>query len=83
MPGPTDMNFFHRAGVDVTNVAHDKRDDPAKVARRDFEALTAGKDHVVAGSLKTKVQAAVIGMMHKTVKGEFRKGMAAPESSKK
>jgi uncharacterized protein len=55
-PGPTDTNFFDRAGMQDTKVGADKKDDPADVARDGFEALMAGKDHVVAGSFKNKVQ---------------------------
>ncbi len=82
MPGPTDTNFFHRAGMDDTKVGSAKKDDPAQVARQGYEALMAGKDHVVAGSLKTKAQAAVIGVMPETVKGEFHRGMAEPGTAK-
>ena len=34
------------------------KDYPVQVAREGFGALVAGKDHVVAGSLKNKVQVA-------------------------
>ena len=33
-------------------------DDPAEVAKDGFEALMAGKDHVIAGSVKNKGQVA-------------------------
>lgn len=83
MPGPTETNFFHRADMDDTKVGTAKKDDPADVARQGFEALMAGKDHIVAGSLKTKAQAAVIGVLPETVKGEFHRGMAEPGSAKR
>lgn len=51
-PGPTDTNFFHRAGMDNTKVAISEKDDPAEVAREGFEALLAEKSQVVAGSMK-------------------------------
>jgi uncharacterized protein len=57
-PGPTDTEFFDRAGMDDTKVAEAKKDDPAEVARDGFEALMAGKDHVIAGSVKNKAQVA-------------------------
>jgi uncharacterized protein len=49
-PGPTETEFFDRAGMDGTKVADADKDDPAEVARDGFEALMAGKDHVVVGS---------------------------------
>jgi uncharacterized protein len=57
-PGPTDTEFFDRAGMDDTMVAQAKKDDPVEVAKDGFEALMAGKDHVIAGSAKNKAQVA-------------------------
>jgi uncharacterized protein len=57
-PGPTDTEFFDRAGMDGTKVAGADKDDPAEVARDGFEALMAGKDHVIAGSAKNRAQVA-------------------------
>jgi uncharacterized protein len=57
-PGPTETEFFERAGMDDTKVAEAKKDDPAEVAKDGFEALLAGKDHVIAGSVKNKGQVA-------------------------
>jgi uncharacterized protein len=51
-PGPTDTDFFERAGMEDTKVAEASKDDPAEVARGGFEALMAGKDHVIAGWLR-------------------------------
>jgi uncharacterized protein len=58
MPGPTDTRFFERAGMEDTKLGESKKDDPAEVAADGFEALMAGKDHVVAGSVKNRVQTA-------------------------
>ena len=82
-PGPTETNFFHRAGMDDTNVGTDVKDDPADVARQGFEALLAGRAELVAGSPKTKVQAAIIGALPNTIKAEVHRGMAEPGSAKK
>jgi hypothetical protein len=57
-PGPTDADFFERAGMEDTKIAEASKDDPAEVARDGFEALMAGKDHVIAGSGKNKAQVA-------------------------
>jgi short-subunit dehydrogenase len=58
MPGPTDTNFFARAGLEGTKLGQTKKDDPRDVARDGYAALARGDDHVVAGSLKNKAQAA-------------------------
>ena len=83
LPGPTETNFFERAGMQDTKAGTDKKDDPADVARQGFEALMAGKDHIVAGSLKTKAQAAVISQLPQTVKGEIHRGLSEPGTAKK
>lgn len=54
-PGPTETNFFHRAGMDDTKIGEMKKDDPADVARQGFDALMAGKDYVVAGSFLNRL----------------------------
>jgi short-subunit dehydrogenase len=58
LPGPTDTEFFERAGMEGTPVYSSAKDDPADVARDGFEALMAGKSQVVGGSAKNKLQAA-------------------------
>jgi short-subunit dehydrogenase len=63
MPGPTDTDFFERADMLDTKLgAMDRKDDPDDVARDGFEALMAGKDHVVAGSLTNKPSTAMTGV---------------------
>ncbi|MGF2034070.1 MAG: SDR family NAD(P)-dependent oxidoreductase [Nostoc sp. CmiVER01] len=78
MPGPTDTNFFHRAGMDDTKVGADKKDDPAIVAKQGFEALMAGKDDLVAGSLKTKVQGNISKVLSDTVNAEQHRKLTEP-----
>jgi short-subunit dehydrogenase len=58
MPGPTDTEFFARADMESTKIGQSDKDDPDDVARDGFEALMAGKDHVVAGSAANRLQAA-------------------------
>jgi hypothetical protein len=41
--------------MEDTMLGQVKKDDPRDVARDGFEALMAGKDHVVAGSRKNKL----------------------------
>jgi short-subunit dehydrogenase len=57
-PGPTDTEFFERAGMQDTRIAQGPKDDPAEVARQGYEALVSGKDKVVAGSARNKVMEA-------------------------
>ncbi len=80
MPGPTDTNFFHRAEMDDTRVGASKKDDPATVARQGFEALMKGDEKVVAGSVKTKVQAAASKVMPDSAKAQMHRKMAEPGS---
>lgn len=81
MPGPTDTNFFHRAGMDDTRLGAGKKDDPAEVARQGFEALMAGKDHVVASSLKSKIMGASNEILPETVKAEAHRHLSKPGSA--
>jgi len=83
MPGPTDTNFFHRAGMDDTKVGADKKDDPAIVAKQGFEALMAGKDDLVAGSLKTKIQGNISKVLPDTVNAEQHRQLSEPGSANK
>jgi len=81
MPGPTDTNFFERADMLDTRVGtSDSKDDPALVARQGFEALMKGEDHVVAGSLKTKVQAATAKVAPEEMTAEMHRKLAEPGS---
>ncbi|HET6625439.1 MAG TPA: SDR family NAD(P)-dependent oxidoreductase [Nocardioidaceae bacterium] len=57
MPGPTDTAFFERNDMEDTRVASMNKDDPDEVARDGFEALMAGKDHVVGGAMLNKAEA--------------------------
>jgi short-subunit dehydrogenase len=78
MPGPTDTNFFHRAEMDDTKVGSSSKDDPAVVAKQGFEALMKGKEKVVAGSTKTKVQAQASKITPDSAKAQMHRKMAEP-----
>ena len=54
------------------------KDDPAEVAREGFDALLAGKDHVVAGSAKNKVQAAAGRLLPETAKAKTQAAQTEP-----
>lgn len=76
MPGATETNFFHRAGMDDTKVGQSEKDDPAEVAKTGFEALMAGQDHVIAGSFMNKVQATMAHVLPDTVTAEMHRKQA-------
>ena len=80
-PGPTDTNFFDRAGMRHTKVGADKKDDPADVARDGFEALMAGKAKVVAGSLKNVVQSKMARVTPATMTAELHRKLSEPGSA--
>jgi hypothetical protein len=50
------------------------------VAREGFEALLAGQDHVVAGSMKNKAQVAAGRVMPETVKAKMQAAETEPGS---
>jgi short-subunit dehydrogenase len=80
MPGVTETNFFHKADLDNTKVGAGEKDDPAEVAKQGFEALMAGKEEIIAGSLKTKVQGAVTKVLPDSVKAELHHKINEPKS---
>jgi short-subunit dehydrogenase len=80
MPGPTDTNFFHRAGMDDTRVGQSSsKDDPAEVAKQGFEALMNGDDRVVAASATTKLSEAVNKVVPDKIKAALHRQMAEPK----
>jgi short-subunit dehydrogenase len=83
-PGPTDTDFFHRAGMDDTEVGQKGKSEsqPDDVARQGIEALLAGKDHVYAASFKTKLEGALANVTPGNVKGAMHEKMAKPNSEK-
>jgi uncharacterized protein len=79
MPGPTDTEFFDRAGMQGTKLREEvSKDDPAEVAREGFDALMADKDHVVAGSMKNKAQVAAGRVLPETAKAATQARMTEP-----
>lgn len=82
MLGPTDTEFFERAGMEDTAVGQGSKDDPADVARQGFEALMAGDKRVVSSSIKTKVQEMANRVIPDQLKAELHRKMAEPGSGK-
>ena len=83
MPGPNETNFFHRADMDDTPVGQSKKDDPAGTAKEGFAALMVGKDKIIAGSLKTKVQGHASEVLPDKVTAEQHRKMSEPISDSK
>ena len=81
MPGPTETEFFERADMEDTKVgATDAKDDADDVAKDGFEALMAGKDRVVAGSVKNKVQAGMASVTPDDKAAAMMQGLTKPGS---
>ncbi|HTD34876.1 MAG TPA: SDR family NAD(P)-dependent oxidoreductase [Candidatus Elarobacter sp.] len=84
MPGPTETNFFHRAGMDDTQIgSSDKKADPAQVARQAYEALIAGKHEIVAGPITTKFEGTISKAMPEEVTAAKHAKMAEPGGATK
>ena len=83
-PGPTDTDFFHRAGMDDTEVGQKGKAEsqPEDVAKQGIEALLAGKDHVYAAAFKTKMEGMLANVVPGAVKGAMHEKMAKPKSEK-
>ena len=63
LPGPTDTDFFDRAEMEETVVAQGPKDSAEEVAREGYDAMVDGRDHVVAGRLVNRLQAAASGLV--------------------
>jgi uncharacterized protein len=83
-PGPTDTDFFHRAGMDNTQTGSEGKHEsqPADVARQGLDALFAGEDHVYAASLKTKLEGMVANAVPGKIKGAMHEKAARPLDEK-
>jgi uncharacterized protein len=83
-PGPTDTDFFHRAGMDDTKTGSEGKHEsqPEDVARQGLDALFDGKDHVYAASFKTKMEGMLANVVPGAVKGAMHEKMAKPLSEK-
>ena len=80
MPGATETEFFHRAEMLDTKVGSEAKADPADVAKDGWEAMKAGKGHVVSGwGNKLRVAAAHVTPAA-LLAGQHRK-MAEPGSA--
>lgn len=83
MPGPTDTNFFHRAGMDDTPAGEGKKDDPAQVARQAFKALMADRHHTFTGSFTTRAQGALTSLLPPPAQTSIHRGMTEPNARRR
>lgn len=81
MPGPTETEFFRRAGMLDTKVGTSEKDDPAGVARKGYEAMEAGKERAVAESIGTRLQAELSRVLPDRVKAAIHRNVAEPGSA--
>ena len=79
-PGATETEFFARAGMEDTHVGQQDKADPQDVARQGYEAMMAGKDHVIAATLKERVMTAAALVTPEPLKAEQHRKMAEPGS---
>jgi uncharacterized protein len=80
MPGPTDTEFFERAGMRDTKLGEAATDDPAVVASAGFEALMRGEADVVTG-WRNKLQTTVGNVTPPGVLAAAHRRMAEPGSA--
>ena len=69
-PGATDTNFFERADLMDTKVGQAEKDDPALVAKHGFEAMMAGKDSVLGGGFKSRMEGLMNELLPETFKAK-------------
>jgi short-subunit dehydrogenase len=82
LPGPTDTEFFDRAGMQDTRVgASDAKDDPAQVARQGFEALMAGEAQVLGGSLASRAMGAMSRVTPDALAAKANRKLSEPGSA--
>jgi short-subunit dehydrogenase len=78
MPGPTETEFFDRAGMLDTPVGESAKADPAKVARSGWEAMRKGATGATPG-LMNKLQTAMAGVIPDKALAKLHRMMAEPK----
>jgi short-subunit dehydrogenase len=81
-PGATDTHFFERAEMMDTKVGQAEKDDPAFVAKRGFEAMMAGKDSVLGGTFKNRLEGLANELLPETTKAKQVAKTTEPGSGK-
>jgi short-subunit dehydrogenase len=80
MPGATETEFFERADMMDTKIGQSKKDDPADVAKRGFQAMMNGEGDVVTG-WQNKLQSAIANVLPAGVTAEMHRRQAEPGSA--
>lgn len=78
MPGPTETDFFDRAGMANTPAGQMEKDDPTLVARQGYAALMADKHAVIGGGLKNKLETSTIRMFSDPIKARAHRMQTEP-----
>ncbi len=81
MPGPTETEFFERAGMQETKVGQSNKDDPAAVAKAGFEAMMKGEGDVVPG-WHNKLQTAIARVAPADASAQMHRRMSEPGSGR-
>ena len=81
-PGPTETEFFHRAGMDDTKVGQSEKADPADTAKTGWEAMLDG-EHAVVDGWMNKAQVLASGVLPESVTAEMHRKQAEPGSGEK
>jgi short-subunit dehydrogenase len=82
MPGPTETEFFRRAGMLDTAVGQAKKDDPRDVARKGFDAMMSGESDVVSG-WKNKLETLLANITPAERLAEQHRKIAQPGSARR
>jgi short-subunit dehydrogenase len=77
MPGATETEFFERADMEDTKVGTAKKDDPAMVAEKGFQAMMKGEGDIVAG-WHNKLQTAIASITPSGLLASAHARMAGP-----
>lgn len=81
-PSTTETDFFRRADMMDTKAGTMKKDDPAVVAKAGFDALMAGKDHVIP-TAKNKVMGFIADNLPDPWAAKLHRGLSEPGSADK
>jgi uncharacterized protein len=82
MPGPTETEFFDRAGMEDTKVATSSKDDPAMVARTGYKAMMNGQGDVVSG-WSNKLQSSIASITPAALVAKQHRKLAEPGTGKR
>ena len=81
LPGPTETEFFERAGLEDTKLGAADKDDPALVARQGFEGMMKGEASVFGGSLTSKAMGRLSSLTPDSLAAKVTRPMAEPGSA--